>query len=334
MECSEELLAPVHRGQSVQEDHPVHRGHSELPQMALQPETGEQELVSQSAVSIPVDQSELSIPEDEGCLATEACSMETDYSRLSCTESMLQTDSSVAMTTANEEPVGCHVTSCLATEQCPLATEQRAPSSLLPGQVLPSECPPYVDITSPADTPMCRTMGQSEQCTACNKTGLQCSPCNAQSESPVHCGTPLLDPRSPGTHTPAPAGPFCGQSTPSSQTLAPCGQCIPHGIPTPGSLTPGQCTPLLEHKSECFPTGLVAGLPPVVMCGGVGMGLPTVNTSAEKSETSSAILPICRICHMPGEDEEEMLISPCRCAGTLQFIHNTCLQVGAFYLEL
>jgi len=44
------------------------------------------------------------------------------------------------------------------------------------------------------------------------------------------------------------------------------------------------------------------------------------------NDGASLNLNICRICHMPGEDGEEILISPCRCAGTLQFIHNTCLQ--------
>ncbi len=302
MEFAEGLLAPVHGGQSVHEDQSVHGGHSELPQMALQPETGEREVIGQSDCSIPVNQSELSIPEDVEPLATETCSLATDHCVSSCTESLLQKDSSVALPTTNEEPAGCHVTSAIATGQC-------QPSSLLPGQILPSECPPYVDIRSPADTLPCRTAAQCGQFAP------------SQTESPSHCGTPLLD-RSPASQTPGP----CGRCTPlGGSTHTPAGQCTPRG--TPGSLTPGQCTPLLEHKSECFNTGLVPGLPPVVMCGGMGMGLPTVNTSAEKSETSSAILPICRICHMPGEDEDEMLISPCRCAGTLQFIHNTCLQV-------
>ena len=48
-----------------------------------------------------------------------------------------------------------------------------------------------------------------------------------------------------------------------------------------------------------------------------------------KSDSVSMNLNICRICHMPGDDTSEGLISPCRCAGTLQFIHNTCLMVSA-----
>ena len=37
--------------------------------------------------------------------------------------------------------------------------------------------------------------------------------------------------------------------------------------------------------------------------------------------------PICRICHLPGE-KQHPLISPCRCSGTLQFIHTFCLTVS------
>jgi len=53
--------------------------------------------------------------------------------------------------------------------------------------------------------------------------------------------------------------------------------------------------------------------------------LPAYDSKSNLSETASALLAICRICHQPG-DEYDILISPCRCAGTLQFIHNTCLM--------
>ena len=46
------------------------------------------------------------------------------------------------------------------------------------------------------------------------------------------------------------------------------------------------------------------------------------------SESSSAIIAICRICHMPEDESDSMLIRPCRCAGTMQFIHNSCLMVS------
>ena len=55
--------------------------------------------------------------------------------------------------------------------------------------------------------------------------------------------------------------------------------------------------------------------------------LPSFDMKSNMSESTSAIIPICRICHMPG-DESEILINPCRCAGTLQFIHQNCLMVS------
>ncbi len=56
--------------------------------------------------------------------------------------------------------------------------------------------------------------------------------------------------------------------------------------------------------------------------------LPPCTFMDNKSDTNSAIIPICRICHMPEDENKEVLISPCRCAGTLQWIHNTCLMVS------
>lgn len=37
--------------------------------------------------------------------------------------------------------------------------------------------------------------------------------------------------------------------------------------------------------------------------------------------------PICKICHMTAR-ENDPLISPCRCSGTMQYIHCGCLMVG------
>ena len=75
------------------------------------------------------------------------------------------------------------------------------------------------------------------------------------------------------------------------------------------------CAPLMESKSETCSYIL----PPTAGCSTAG--------SDPKSETNSVSGPLCRICHMNGE-EGEILISPCRCSGTLQFIHNTCLMVS------
>lgn len=43
--------------------------------------------------------------------------------------------------------------------------------------------------------------------------------------------------------------------------------------------------------------------------------------------TTSTTGPVCRICHLPYE-ESKPLLSPCRCSGTLQFVHNACLVVS------
>ena len=176
-----------------------------------------------------------------------------------------------------------------------------------------------------------------QQCASCTDSLLPKTTEEACTQTlPDQCA-PYVDIRSP-----ADSGSREDQ-TPGSQCATPqltrspmhgsggvaMGQCTPllEGSPC---ITPGQCTPLPERKIEHFSLGL----PPVVICGGLG-NAGFVNS--EKSETSSAVLPICRICHMPSEleDEQEMLISPCRCAGTLQFIHNTCLQViSSNYLKI
>lgn len=43
--------------------------------------------------------------------------------------------------------------------------------------------------------------------------------------------------------------------------------------------------------------------------------------------SSSSTHPTCRICHLSGE-LGETLITPCRCSGTMQYIHTTCLVVS------
>uniref|UniRef100_A0A8C5M171 E3 ubiquitin-protein ligase MARCHF8 n=1 Tax=Leptobrachium leishanense TaxID=445787 RepID=A0A8C5M171_9ANUR len=55
---------------------------------------------------------------------------------------------------------------------------------------------------------------------------------------------------------------------------------------------------------------------------------PTTGT-APRSHSQTSVCPstqdICRICHCEG-DEENPLITPCRCTGTLRFVHQTCLH--------
>ena len=104
-----------------------------------------------------------------------------------------------------------------------------------------------------------------------------------------------------------------------------------HGMPAP-PYEPGPCP-------EC--AGLY--LPPYNMvipkdaCSLMLKKTPTACSFDTKSNVSdtSMFLPICRICHMSEMESSsvERLISPCRCIGSLQYIHNTCLMVsGIFYI--
>jgi hypothetical protein len=47
------------------------------------------------------------------------------------------------------------------------------------------------------------------------------------------------------------------------------------------------------------------------------------------SDTGTDLLPVCRICQLPG-DKEDFLFSPCRCSGTMMFVHYLCLLVSVF----
>ncbi|KAF1407662.1 E3 ubiquitin-protein ligase MARCH1, partial [Spheniscus humboldti] len=55
---------------------------------------------------------------------------------------------------------------------------------------------------------------------------------------------------------------------------------------------------------------------------------PTTGT-APRSQSRLSVCPstqdICRICHCEGDDESP-LITPCRCTGTLRFVHQACLH--------
>ncbi|XP_075203478.1 E3 ubiquitin-protein ligase MARCHF1 [Anomaloglossus baeobatrachus] len=55
---------------------------------------------------------------------------------------------------------------------------------------------------------------------------------------------------------------------------------------------------------------------------------PTTGT-APRSHSQTSVCPstqdICRICHCEGDDENS-LITPCRCTGTLRFVHQGCLH--------
>ena len=49
---------------------------------------------------------------------------------------------------------------------------------------------------------------------------------------------------------------------------------------------------------------------------------------APDSDAGTDLLPVCRICQLPG-DKEDFLFSPCRCSGTMMFVHYLCLLVSA-----
>ncbi|XP_013389797.1 E3 ubiquitin-protein ligase MARCH4 [Lingula anatina] len=53
--------------------------------------------------------------------------------------------------------------------------------------------------------------------------------------------------------------------------------------------------------------------------------LPLPDAPYSEASSANSLNPICRICHMP-DTAQDALISPCRCSGTLQFIHVTCLK--------
>ena len=59
--------------------------------------------------------------------------------------------------------------------------------------------------------------------------------------------------------------------------------------------------------------------------------VPPADSKSNVSDSTSAYMPICRICHESAIFEN--LISPCRCAGSLGFIHNTCLMVSNSNLQ-
>ena len=51
--------------------------------------------------------------------------------------------------------------------------------------------------------------------------------------------------------------------------------------------------------------------------------LDDISANSEKNSTSR---PICRICYMSNSDIENPLVSPCKCNGSMKFIHFKCLK--------
>lgn len=54
--------------------------------------------------------------------------------------------------------------------------------------------------------------------------------------------------------------------------------------------------------------------------------LPVKKFKPTESDAGTDLWPICRICQLPG-DKEDYLFSPCRCSGTMMFVHYFCLLV-------
>jgi len=53
-----------------------------------------------------------------------------------------------------------------------------------------------------------------------------------------------------------------------------------------------------------------------------GMYIPV--SMSHSSSTNS--MPICRICQLPSIEQTNPLISPCRCLGSIRYVHNPCLM--------
>lgn len=60
------------------------------------------------------------------------------------------------------------------------------------------------------------------------------------------------------------------------------------------------------------------------LASGATTPLPIKKFKAPESDAGTDLLPVCRICQLPG-DKEDFLFSPCRCSGTMMFVHYLCL---------
>merc|ERR1719147_232918 len=55
--------------------------------------------------------------------------------------------------------------------------------------------------------------------------------------------------------------------------------------------------------------------------------LPDTSVLPMMSHSSSTTsMPVCRICQLPGLEPNNPLISPCRCLGSIKYVHNPCLK--------
>ena len=49
------------------------------------------------------------------------------------------------------------------------------------------------------------------------------------------------------------------------------------------------------------------------------------------ASSSTVSMPVCRICQLPGMEPSNPLISPCRCLGSIRYVHNNCLLVSYLF---
>ena len=57
------------------------------------------------------------------------------------------------------------------------------------------------------------------------------------------------------------------------------------------------------------------------------------NGSCLSASSSTVSMPVCRICQLPGVEPANPLISPCRCLGSIRYVHNNCLLVSTYILQ-
>lgn len=65
----------------------------------------------------------------------------------------------------------------------------------------------------------------------------------------------------------------------------------------------------------------------------LGHGVENQNVDIESgsclsASSSTVSSPVCRICQLPGMEPSNPLISPCRCLGSIRYVHNNCLLVS------
>ena len=50
--------------------------------------------------------------------------------------------------------------------------------------------------------------------------------------------------------------------------------------------------------------------------------------------SSTTSMPICRICQLPSMEPNNPLLSPCRCLGSIRYVHSPCLKVTSLFFSI